>query len=37
MEKINLTNLFRVLSVASTTVTFYGFIYSKSIDEALKK
>jgi hypothetical protein len=37
MEKINLTNLFRALSVASATLTFYGFIYSKSIDEALKQ
>ena len=36
-KKITLANLFRALSVASATVTFYGFMYSKKVDEALKQ
>jgi hypothetical protein len=37
MDKINLTNLFRTLSVASATATFYGLTQNKSLDEVLKQ
>lgn len=37
MEKINLTNLFRSLSLVSLTATFYGLMQNKSINEILNE
>jgi hypothetical protein len=37
MDKINLTNLFRSLSIVSLTATFYGLMQNKSINEILEE